>query len=238
MLRRRPVVALSLDYDGCSDVLNDFVPNPIETHTGEWPRVRPFSVLRQRRLSAHVQRKRAQFWAVIARIIGTHTVPDVCMSGSARILYQHPLHREQDGIAHTVVLDDALAMHGMPILDLRALGRRDGGTIDYRTPRFIADLPVDDTVDDTVHGKLSILYHQLQYVRRLHRRGPIHLVFLDDIYATKIARTLRLHPNFAFVPHDAMLHLVHYESFDPSTRVRENAQPLQVRENVFYWPKW
>lgn len=234
MLRRRPIVALSLDYDGCSDVLNDFVADPIETHTREWPRVRPFSVLKHKAPNAHKRQKREQFWAVIARIIGTHTVPDVCMSGSARVLYQHPLRREQDGIAHTVVLSNALAMRGMPLIDLRALGRRDGGTIDYRIPPSIAALPVDETV----HGKLSILYHQLQFVRRLHRRGHIHLVFLDDIYATKVARTLRLHPDFAFVPNDATLHLVHYESFDPSTRVRENARPVRVRENVFYWPKW
>ena len=229
--RVKRVVALSLDYDGCGDVVNDYIPDPLPARGNEWPRVRPFAVLKRRQPSMHVRRKRVQFWNVIARAIGGRsTVPDVCMSGSARILYQTPLVREQDGVAHAIVLNEALLSRGFPPLELRALHQKDGGIVPYSE----RGMP---HVDELVRGKMAIVRDQTKLVRGLHPVGQIHLVFVDDIYATKIARALRTHKSYRIVPDDVILHLVHFESFDSSTHVDMEAMPVAIRPNVFYWPK-
>lgn len=160
---------------------------------------------------------------------GGQVVPDVCMSGSARILYQSPLVREQDGVAHFVVLSDALVARGFPALEPRALHKKDGGIIPYSErgmPR----------VDELVRGKMAIIRDQSRLVRALYPKGQIHFVFVDDIYATRVADALRTHSLYRLIADDVVLHLVHYESFNPSTRVNMNASPVSVRSNVFYWP--
>lgn len=225
------VIALSIDYDGCGDILNDYIPDPLPEKGNEWPRVRPFPSLKRRQPSLHVRRKRVQFWNVLGRAMGgRRVVPDICMSGSARILYQSPLVREQDGVAHAIVLDEVLRSRGFPPLELKALHQKDGGIVPYSErgmPR----------VDELVRGKMTIIRDQVRLSRALRPEGQLHFVFIDDIYATKIARALRLHNTYRIVPDDVILHLIHYESFDPSTHVDVDALPLRIRPNVFYWPK-
>ena len=226
----KQIVAFSFDYDGCTDILNDFIPNPLPTRNDLFPRVRPFTVLHRRQLSRHDRLKCAQLWNVIARALGGHRIPDVVMSGSARILYQNPLVREQDGIAHTVVLNNTLLNRGYPPVELRALHQKDGGSLSYSTrgtPRVKAE----------TRGKIAIVRDQAKLVRALHPTAArIQFVFVDDIYATKIAEVLRANPEYRIVPNDVTLHLIHYESSDPLVAVDMNAASQKIRQNVFYWP--
>ena len=230
-LGQREVVALSIDYDGCGDVHNRHEHPDVSLDGGaDWPRVRPFAVLRPLPPSKHVRRKRNQFWAAVRRACSGKRAPSLCMSGSARVVYQRPLTREQDGMAHTVVLDTALRKHGFPGIALEALQRRDGGQLTYSP--YVVPWPSETEV---VRSKMSIVREQMLLTRRLFPGAHVVFVFIDDLYAVRLADAIRRN-GAGTVPPWCTLHLIHYESFDPETAT-PTSPPERVRDNVVLWSK-
>ena len=226
----KQVVALSIDYDGCGDVHNNYEhPDISLDDPKEWPRVRPFSILFRRPADLHTHRKRLQFWGTIKRATG-RKVPRICMSGSARVVYQRPLIREQDGMAHTVVIDHALREHGFPGIDLRALQKQDGGIMNY-SPSSIT-WPHEH---ETVRSKMSIVREQILFIKSIFPHSHVVFVFIDDIYAVLLAKAIRRSGDHT-IPENVTLHLIHYESFDAETAI-PSTDPECVTSNVVLWSK-
>jgi hypothetical protein len=153
-----------------------------------------------------LMRRRADFWfAMKAALHGND--PDLTMSGSARVIYQRPKQYEQDGMDHTEVLSKGLDEHGWPTLDLGALHTHSpGGRIAYDPAWLHSTYP---GADSHTLGKLDLVIRQMRYARRL-LNARVHFVFVDDIYAEKLAHLLRT--NASVLPDDTTLHLVAFES--------------------------
>lgn len=236
----RPAIALSIDYDGCGQVFSNFADDPLPYTSGAFPRVRPSIGLERVAPSSRVLKKRYQFWAMVLRATEGNK-PHVCMSGSARVIYQDPGDREQDGIAHTDVLDEAVTRARMPGIDLTALRMRvakDGSP--FGPGRLVydeRDATRPSGLSTEVVGKLTIIKTQVEFVQKKFPGRPITFVFVDDIYATAIANALRSHPRYHFLPSDVTLHLIHYESHRPHSVVDLEAEPISVRRNVRLWSK-
>lgn len=83
--------------------------------------------------------------------------------------------------------------------------------------------------------KMSIVRQQMLFAQRLHPRMHIVFVFIDDLYAVRLRDAIRRNGTDV-IPHNTTLHLVHYESFDPSTAITQ-IDPDIVKENVLFWSK-
>ena len=196
------VIVLSIDYDGCGDVLSDVIP-PAISHIGHtWPAVVDIDTLTERPMTPHLRAKRDEFWRIVHTICSNRR-PNIIMSGSARLVYQDPARFEQDAVDHMAVLDRAIQAHGFGRLDHNSNPNR--GKIRYDANS------IPWNADEEVRSKMSIVREQMRYVRRRFPNHHIRFIFIDDIYATKLENELSRRS--LLLPLNVSLHLVHFQSF-------------------------
>jgi len=191
------LVVLLLDWDNCADVLSDYEPPASLVHdpSSGWARVTPETQLKRLAVDDELIRRRDAFWKLVVRACG-YRPPHVVTSASARLLYQQPGKFEQDGIAHARVLEKAVALHP---LTKRAHFDRTTRLPGYNAHR-IPEL-----------GKVSIVRAQL--ARAKEAAGAtrrVRVVFVDDIYATKLYRN-HSKALASLLREGDSLHLVHFE---------------------------
>lgn len=193
-------VVWSWDYDGASDVLRTRRPHPGPVETGNaWPRVKSTSLLPVEEPNPF---RLQEFWRTMMHSSGSES-PSLVMSGSARIVYQTPGRFEQDGLSHVAMQDKGLHMRGFPRrvrIDRNALRL----PYDYRGVRA-PSYSIADRV------KMDIVLRQIQYAQWKLKAKNIRFVFVDDIYASRLADMFVSYPHLS--PEGVIVHLMHYESF-------------------------
>lgn len=213
---RIPVV-WSLDYDGASDVVRTRFPDLTNGYTLK--AVKTWSMPMETPNASRVN----DFWRTMTSVSelagGEH--PSLVMSGSARILYQEPGKLEQDGLGHVDMQNVGLEKH-FETTDVKIDEKALNLTYTYKDSSLIHD-PRD--------AKMDIVLKQIKYAQTKLGTERLRFVFVDDIYAIKLATMFKANPRR--LPNDVTLHLVHFESF----RNREGRPPRhKVTDRVFLYP--
>ena len=216
-------VVWSLDYDGASDVHATRVPRgvPSVQFGKPWPRVLKTETLPRRTPDP---RRVHDFWKTLEYASGSKRPASLIMSGSARVVYQTPGKFEQDGISHVDMQDEGLRAHGYgPTVRVD----RHAHTLNYNA----SDVVIDN-FDMVARAKMDIVRKQIQYAKRKLRVTSLLFVFVDDIYASVLAKMFAAKPSL--LPQGVRIHLVHFESF--RDRSVDLSHTREIIPGVFFSP--
>lgn len=197
---RNRAIVWSWDWDGATDVLRTRTPNPEPPGRGQlWPTVKKTHLLNPETPDAL---RLDEFWKTMCHVSGNQK-PSMVMSGSARIVYQTPGLYEQDGLDHIAMQDVGLSRRGYTNVRVD----RDALRLPYNHNNVYAP-----GYEDTARAKMDIVLQQIRYAQSKLSRELI-FVFVDDIYASVLARMFASYPRL--VPKHVVIHLVHFERSRP-----------------------